>query len=186
MPAAKRYIERMAARSRAMEGKTILQPRTPGLRSPCRTFSLRLGECPMATNIFLLLDSLGLVFLIYALANFWTEGDGISTATAGRFRWARKLSGTGCRHSVGSSATQQWQLGDSISGAYRQIHGAPQQRRQVRHHRNAQAGGAANESGPHRQITVYRAHSATKGTPGCWTQFLQSLRLYFSDCPYCT
>jgi hypothetical protein len=32
-----------------------------------------MGEHPMAINIFLLLDCLGLIFLIYALVNFWKE-----------------------------------------------------------------------------------------------------------------
>jgi hypothetical protein len=35
---------------------------------------LSLGEYPMAMNVFLLLDCIGLVFPIYALVNFWKEG----------------------------------------------------------------------------------------------------------------
>jgi len=31
------------------------------------------GEHPMALNVFLLLSCIGLVFLIYAMANFWNE-----------------------------------------------------------------------------------------------------------------
>jgi hypothetical protein len=34
---------------------------------------LEMGENPMATDAFLLLDCIGLVFLIYALVNFWNE-----------------------------------------------------------------------------------------------------------------
>jgi hypothetical protein len=32
-----------------------------------------MGEHPMAINIFLLLDCLGLIFLVYTLVNFWNE-----------------------------------------------------------------------------------------------------------------
>jgi hypothetical protein len=32
-----------------------------------------MGEHPMAITIFLTLDSLGVIFLIYALVNFWEE-----------------------------------------------------------------------------------------------------------------
>jgi hypothetical protein len=32
-----------------------------------------MGEHPMAITIFLILDCLGLIFLIYALVNFWKE-----------------------------------------------------------------------------------------------------------------
>jgi hypothetical protein len=32
-----------------------------------------MGEHPMAITIFLMLDCLGLIFLIYALVNFWKE-----------------------------------------------------------------------------------------------------------------
>src|SRR5665213_1134650 len=32
-----------------------------------------MGEHPMAMNAFLLIDCFGLIFLMYALANFWSE-----------------------------------------------------------------------------------------------------------------
>ena len=81
----------------------------------------------MATNVFLLLDSLGLVFLIYALANFWTEGQ--RDKRRNRREVPPDAQVVGDRDAIIRSAHRQPSNGNSVipfPAPHRQIHGAPQ------------------------------------------------------------
>ena len=109
-----------------------------------------LGERPMATNAFLLLDCFGLVFLMYALANFWNEWRRCKNRRPPRVPLDAQIVGDRMAHHSTSFSVTPKNVDSVIPfpARYRQINAAPEQRKAAADDRNASGFGNIERAAP--------------------------------------